>query len=47
MVVETIFNNARNGIKPTGNRLMEVFGTDNTEKIAKTIVDRGNIQMTT
>lgn len=47
MVVETIFNDARRGIKPTDNKVIEVFGTDNTEKIAKAIVDKGSIQITT
>lgn len=47
LAVEDVFNNASKGTRPAEGLLRSVFGTEDIAEIAKTIVDKGEVQMTT
>ncbi|RLI30056.1 ribosome assembly factor SBDS [Candidatus Bathyarchaeota archaeon] len=47
LVYETIFKDVSKGERASEEKLRKVFGTTDPLKIAKTIVDRGEIQLTT
>lgn len=46
MAVEDVFNNARKGTKSAEDKLKNVFGTEDIEKIAEKIITKGEIQIT-
>lgn len=46
MAVEDVFSNAKKGTKSAGDKLKNVFGTDNIGKIAEKIIAKGEIQVT-
>ncbi len=47
MVVDEVFNDARKGTRPTEEKILEVFGTDELAEIARIIILKGEIQLTT
>jgi len=47
LVYETIFKDVGKGEKASEEKLRKIFGTTDPLKIAKTILDRGEIQLTT
>jgi ribosome maturation protein SDO1 len=46
MAVEDVFKNANKGTRPAEDKVKEVFGTDQISKIAKTIMEKGEVQIT-
>jgi ribosome maturation protein SDO1 len=46
MAVEDVFKNASKGTKPAEDKVKEAFGTDDISVIARTIVEKGEIQIT-
>jgi ribosome maturation protein SDO1 len=47
MVIEDIFRNAHKGTRPEEKKLKEVFGTTDPTNIAKQIILKGEVQLTT
>lgn len=47
MAVEDVFKNASKGTRPAEDKIKEVFGTENISEIAKKIVEKGEVQITT
>ncbi len=47
MVIEEVFNDARKGTRPTDDKVLEVFGTDDVAEIARIIIVKGEVQLTT
>jgi ribosome maturation protein SDO1 len=47
LVIETIFTDAKKGLRPTEKQLMDAFGTDEPSAIAEIILKRGDLQLTT
>ena len=47
LVTETIFSDANKGLRVSEKDLKEVFGTIDSQEIAKTILKRGTLQLTT
>jgi len=47
MVIDTIFKNAKKGTRAPEDKIKEVFGTVDATEVAKTIVLKGEIQLTT
>lgn len=47
MAVEEIFKDAKKGTKQSADKLKEFFGTDDTSAVARDIVKRGTVQLTT
>ena len=47
LVIETIFTDAKKGLRPSENKLKDAFGTDDASTIAETILKRGELQLTT
>jgi len=47
MAVEEVFKNSNKGTRPAEDKIKEVFGTDNISEIAKKIIEKGEIQITT
>jgi rRNA metabolism protein, SBDS family len=47
MAVEEVFKNSNKGTRPAEDKIKEVFGTDNISQIAKKIIEKGEIQITT
>jgi len=47
MVIDTIFKNAKKGTRAPEDKIKEVFGTVDAMEVAKTIVLKGEIQLTT
>lgn len=47
LVIDTIFKNARNGTRASEEKMKEIFGTDDPVEIAKKIVLKGEVQLTT
>lgn len=46
LAVEDVFKNAKKGTRPAEEKIKEVFGTDNISDIAKKILDKGEVQIT-
>ncbi len=46
MAVEDVFKNASKGTKPAEDKVKEAFGTNDISVIARTIVEKGEIQIT-
>ncbi len=46
MVIEEVFNNANKGTRPSEDKLQEVFGTNDPVEVAKTIILKGEVQLT-
>ncbi|MCQ5375074.1 MAG: ribosome assembly factor SBDS [Methanomassiliicoccales archaeon] len=47
MVIDEIFRNARKGTHPSEEKIKEVFGTTNPVEVAKQIILKGEVQLTT
>lgn len=47
MVIDDVFNNASRGTRPQDGKIVEAFGTTDIHIIARKIVDKGEIQITT
>jgi len=47
MAVEDVFKNARKGTRPAEEKLKEAFGTSDISEIAKRIIEKGDVQITT
>lgn len=47
MVIDTIFKNAKKGTKASEEKLKEVFGTTDVVEVAKRIILKGEVQLTT
>ncbi len=47
MVIDEVFRNAKKGTRPEEKKLKEVFGTMDTSEIARTIILKGEVQLTT
>ncbi|MDI3482286.1 MAG: ribosome maturation protein [Candidatus Methanomethylophilaceae archaeon] len=47
MVIDDIFNDARKGTRPSEEKILEVFKTNDVLEIARTIILRGEVQLTT
>jgi len=47
LAIDTIFKDAKKGTRASEEKLKEMFGTDDVEKIAKEIVLKGELQLTT
>jgi ribosome maturation protein SDO1 len=47
MVIDTIFRNARKGTRAPEDKIKEIFGTTDATTVAKTIILKGEIQLTT
>jgi ribosome maturation protein SDO1 len=47
LVTETIFSDASKGLRVSEKDIVEAFGTIDTQEIAKTILKRGTLQLTT
>ena len=46
LAVEDVFKDARKGTRPEKAKIVEVFGSEDIQTIAKHIVDKGEVQMT-
>ncbi|MEM2927264.1 MAG: ribosome assembly factor SBDS [Candidatus Bathyarchaeia archaeon] len=46
LVVDTIFSDAKKGMKPSSERLLKIFKTEDVYAIAETILKRGELQIT-
>lgn len=47
LVIDTIFKNAKKGTHPAEGKIKEIFGTTDPVEVAKTIVLKGEVQLTT
>jgi ribosome maturation protein SDO1 len=47
LITDTIFTDAGKGLRPSEEKLQEVFGTTNPTKIASIILKKGTLQLTT
>jgi ribosome maturation protein SDO1 len=47
MVIDTIFKNAKKGTRAPEDKIKEIFGTTDTTEVAKTIILKGEVQLTT
>lgn len=47
LAIDTIFKDAKKGTRASEEKLKELFGSDDVEKIAKEIVLKGELQLTT
>ncbi len=47
MVIDTIFKNAKKGTRAPEEKIKEVFGTEDPAEVAKTIILKGEVQLTT
>lgn len=47
MVIDEIFRNSKKGTRPEEKKIIEVFKTSDTSEIAKTIILKGEVQLTT
>lgn len=47
LAVEDVFKNAHKGTRPAEEKIKEVFGTDDISEIAKKIIEKGEVQITT
>lgn len=47
MVIDTVFKDARKGDKASEEKMKEIFGTTDVTPIAKEIVEKGQVQLTT
>ena len=47
MVIDTIFKNAKKGTRASEEKVQEIFGTTEPVEVAKTIVLKGEVQLTT
>jgi ribosome maturation protein SDO1 len=47
LAVEEVFKNSGKGTRPPDGKVKEVFGTDDISEIAKKIIEKGEVQMTT
>ena len=47
LAIDTIFKDAKKGTRASEEKLKEMFGSDDVEKIAKEIVLKGELQLTT
>lgn len=47
MVIDTIFRNARKGTRAPEDKIKEVFGTTDVTEVAKAIILKGEVQLTT
>jgi ribosome maturation protein SDO1 len=46
LAVEDVFKNSGKGTRPAEGKVKEVFGTDDISQIAKKIIEKGEVQMT-
>jgi len=47
MVIDTIFKNAKKGTRAPEEKIKEIFGTTDPTEVAKTIILKGEVQLTT
>ncbi|MCU0853239.1 MAG: ribosome assembly factor SBDS [Thermoplasmata archaeon] len=47
MVIDTIFKNAKKGTRASEDKVKEIFGTTDPTEVARTIVLKGEVQLTT
>ena len=47
LATDEVWNDARGGDRPTGEAIESTFGTQDIFEIAKTILEKGSIQLTT
>lgn len=47
MVIDTIFKNAKKGTRAPEEKIKEVFGTEDPAEVAKVIILKGEVQLTT
>src|SRR4030065_2920192 len=47
MVIDTIFKNAKKGTRAPEDKIKEIFGTTDATEVAKTIILKGEVQLTT
>ena len=47
LVVDTIFKDSKKGTKASDEKIMEIFGTSDPVKVAREIVQKGHVQLTT
>ncbi len=47
MVIDEVFKDARKGTRPADDKVLEVFGTDDVVEIARRIILKGEVQLTT
>lgn len=47
MVIDQVFRNAKKGTKPEEKKVAEVFGTDDPVAVARQIILKGEVQLTT
>jgi len=47
MVIDTIFKNAKKGTRASEDKIKEIFGTTDPTAVARTIVLKGEVQLTT
>lgn len=47
MVIDTIFKNAKKGTRASEEKVKEIFGTIDPTEVAKTIILKGEVQLTT
>ena len=47
LAVEDVFKDAHKGTRPEKSKINEVFGTEDIIAIAKHIIEKGEVQMTT
>lgn len=46
LAVSAVFNNASRGTKPTDEKILEAFGTQDIAEIVERVVDKGTVQIT-
>jgi ribosome maturation protein SDO1 len=47
LAVEDVFKDAKKGLRPSEEKIIEVFGTTEPLEIARTIIEKGEVQITT
>ena len=47
LITDTIFTDAKKGLRVSENKLQEIFGTKDAQEIASVILKRGTLQLTT
>ncbi|HKM09620.1 MAG TPA: ribosome assembly factor SBDS [Candidatus Methanomethylophilaceae archaeon] len=47
LVVEDVFKDANKGLRPPEEKILEVFGTNDPLEIAKKVIEKGEVQVTT
>lgn len=47
LAVEDVFKDAKKGLRPSEEKIIEVFGTTEPLEIARTVIEKGEVQITT